>query len=162
VGEGPFPTEIEGPDQERVRELGHEYGTTTGRERRCGWLDLVGLRFAARVNGMTSLALTKLDVLSAFEELPVCVRYRLPDGSETDEFPAHQSDFHHARPVYVTLPGWHQPLDGVSEVEDLPQAARRYVEFVEESLGLPVTMIGTGAERERVVTPPGQPAYSRS
>ena len=87
VGEGPFPTEIEGPDQERVRELGAEYGTTTGRERRCGWLDLVGLRFAARVNGMTSLALTKLDVLSTFEEIPVCVRYRLPDGSETRRVP---------------------------------------------------------------------------
>ena len=151
VGEGPFPTEIEGPEQERVRELGHEYGTTTGRERRCGWLDLVGLRFAARVNGMTALALTKLDVLSAFAELPVCVRYRLPDGSETDEFPAHQSDFHHARPVYETLPGWAEPLDGVSDLDGLPAAARRYVEFVEGSLALPVTMIGTGAERERII-----------
>ncbi|HEX5469908.1 MAG TPA: adenylosuccinate synthase [Gaiellaceae bacterium] len=150
VGEGPFPTEIEGPDQERVRELGAEYGTTTGRERRCGWLDLVGLRFAARVNGMTSLALTKLDVLSAFEEIPVCVRYQLPDGSETDEFPAHQSDFHHARPVYETLPGWGEPLDGA-----LPPAARRYVRFVEEALALEVCMIGTGAEREQVVTPRG-------
>ena len=96
VGEGPFPTEIEGPDNAKVRDLGAEYGTTTGRERRCGWLDLVGLRFAVRVNGLTSLAVTKLDVLSAFAELPVCVRYRLPDGTETDEFPAHQSDFHHA------------------------------------------------------------------
>jgi len=162
VGEGPFPTEIEGPDQDRVRELGHEYGTTTGRERRCGWLDLVGLRFAARVNGMTLLALTKLDVLSAFDELPVCVRYRLPDGSETDEFPAHQSDFHHARPVYETLPGWREPLDDVLEVDGLPDAARRYIEFVEEALDVPVCMIGTGAERERVVTAPGQPAYSRS
>jgi adenylosuccinate synthase len=162
VGEGPFPTEIEGPDQDRVRELGHEYGTTTGRERRCGWLDLVGLRFAVRVNGMTSLALTKLDVLSAFDELPVCVRYRLPAGSETDEFPAHQSDFHHARPVYETLPGWREPLDDVLEVDGLPEAARRYIEFVEKALDVPVCMIGTGAERERVVTPPGQPAYSRS
>jgi adenylosuccinate synthase len=153
VGEGPFPTEIEGPDQDRVRELGHEYGTTTGRERRCGWLDLVGLRFAARVNGMTSLALTKLDVLSAFDELPVCVRYRLPDGSETDEFPAHQSDFHHARPVYETLPGWREPL-----AEELPPSAQRYVEFVEEAIGVPVTMVGTGAERERVVTPAGTAA----
>jgi adenylosuccinate synthase len=153
VGEGPFPTEIEGPDQDRVRELGHEYGTTTGRERRCGWLDLVGLRFAARVNGMTSLALTKLDVLSAFDELPVCVRYRLPDGSETDEFPAHQSDFHHARPVYETLPGWREPL-----AEELPPSAQRYVDFVEEAIGVPVTMIGTGAERERVVTPAGTAA----
>jgi adenylosuccinate synthase len=154
VGEGPFPTEIEGDDQQRVRELGREYGTTTGRERRCGWLDLVGLRFAARVNGMTSLALTKLDVLSAFDELPVCVRYRLPDGSETDEFPAHQSDFHHARPVYETLRGWREPLDGASEVAGLPEPARRYVEFVEEAIDVPVCMIGTGAERERVVTTP--------
>jgi adenylosuccinate synthase len=156
VGEGPFPTEIEGPDQARVRELGEEYGTTTGRERRCGWLDLVGLRFAARVNGMTSLALTKLDVLSAFAEIPVCVGYRLPDGSETDEFPAHQSDFHHAKPIYEVLPGWREPLDGA-----LPSAARRYVEFVEERLELEVGMVGTGADRASVITR-DQPAYSRS
>ena len=145
VGEGPFPTEIEGPDQARVRELGDEYGTTTGRERRCGWLDLVGLRFAARVNGMTSLALTKLDVLSTFPEIPVCVRYKLPDGTETDEFPAHQSDFHHAQPVYEVLPGWQEPLDGT-----LPPAAERYVGFVEEALELDVIMVGTGADRESV------------
>ena len=94
VGEGPFPSEIEGPEQERVRELGGEFGTVTGRGRRCGWLDLVALRYAVRLNGMTSLALTKLDVLSAFDEVPVCVAYRLPDGSETKHFPAHQSDFH--------------------------------------------------------------------
>jgi adenylosuccinate synthase len=156
VGEGPFPTEIEGPDQERIRELGEEYGTTTGRERRCGWLDLVALRFAVRVNGMTSLALTKLDVLSEFDEIPVCTAYRLPDGSETVEFPAHQSDFHHASPVYDTLPGWREPLD-----DGLPGAARDYVEFVGGALGLEVTMIGTGADRERVITP-DQPAYSRS
>ena len=156
VGEGPFPTEIEGPDQARVRELGEEYGTTTGRERRCGWLDLVGLRFAARVNGMTSLALTKLDVLSTFAEIPVCVRYKLPDGTETGEFPAHQSDFHHARPVYETLPGWQEPLDG-----SLPPAAQRYVEFVEDTLELDVIMVGTGADRESVITR-DQPAYSRS
>ena len=103
VGEGPFPTEIQGPDQERLRELGGEYGTVTGRQRRCGWLDLVGLRYAVRLNGMTSLAVTKLDVLSDFAELPVCVRYRLRDGSETREFPAHQSDFHHCEPIYETL-----------------------------------------------------------
>src|SRR5215218_2269994 len=156
VGEGPFPTEIDGPDEARVRELGEEYGTTTGRERRCGWLDLVALRFAARVNGMTSLALTKLDVLSAFAEIPVCTRYRLPDGSETDEFPAHQSDFHHARPVYETLTGWREPLD-----DRLPAAARSYVEFVEGALDLDVIMVGTGADRESVITR-GQPAYSRS
>jgi adenylosuccinate synthase len=152
VGEGPFPTEIDGPDQARVRELGAEIGTTTGRERRCGWLDLVALRFAVRVNGLTSLALTKLDVLSPFAEVPVCGRYRLQDGSETDEFPAHQSDFHHARPVYDTLRGWREPLDDVEDLDALPTAARRYVDFVERSLDVEVCMVGTGAERERVLT----------
>ena len=156
VGEGPFPTEIEGPEEARVRELGEEYGTTTGRERRCGWLDLVALRFATRVNGLTELALTKLDVLSAFAEIPVCVRYRLPDGTETEEFPAHQSDFHHASPVYETLPGWSEPIGDV-----LPQAARDYVAFVEDAVGLEATMVGTGADRESVVTRRDQPAYSR-
>jgi adenylosuccinate synthase len=155
VGEGPFPTEIEGPDQERVRELGGEYGTTTGRERRCGWLDLVGLRFAVRVNGLTSLALTKLDVLSSFGELPVCTRYRLAGGTETEDIPAHQTDFHHARPVYETLPGWNEPLDSVEHLEELPEAARRYVEYVEQAVDVEVTMIGTGADRERVLTPRG-------
>jgi adenylosuccinate synthase len=155
VGEGPFPTEIQGTDQARVRELGAEYGTTTGRERRCGWLDLVALRFAVRVNGMTALALTKLDVLSAFPELPVCTAYRLPDGSESDEFPAHQSDFHHAEPVYETLAGWEEPLDEVEDASDLPEAARRYVAFVEERLEVEVGLISIGAERERVVAPHG-------
>jgi adenylosuccinate synthase len=151
VGEGPFPTEIEGPDQERVRELGGEYGTVTGRERRCGWLDLVALRYAARVNGFTSLALTKLDVLSAFERLPVCTRYRLPDGTETPHFPAHQSDFHHAEPVYETLDGWGDPLDDAEAIADLPPAARAYVDFVERELDLEVSLIGTGRERERAL-----------
>ncbi|MGB2953402.1 MAG: adenylosuccinate synthase [Gaiellaceae bacterium] len=151
VGEGPFPTEIEGPEQERVRELGGEFGTVTGRNRRCGWLDLVALRYAVRLNGITSLALTKLDVLSALAELPVCVRYRLPDETESEEFPAHQSDFHHARPIYETLPGWQEPLDDVLDRARLPENARRYVEFVERALGLGVGIIGTGAERERVL-----------
>ena len=152
VGEGPFPTEMDEREQVLVREVGAEYGTTTGRERRCGWLDLVGLRFAVRVNGITSLALTKLDVLSRFEEIRVCVRYRLPDGTETEEFPAHQSDFHHAEPVYETLPGWREPLDGIADLDRLPRAARRYVEAVEEALDVEVRLIGTGADRERVVT----------
>jgi adenylosuccinate synthase len=152
VGEGPFPTEIEGPDQARVRELGAEFGTTTGRERRCGWLDLVALRFAVRVNGLTSLALTKLDVLSSFAELPVCVAYRLLDGTEMEEFFGHQSDFHHARPVYRTLAGWREPLDGVSDLARLPSGARRYVEFVSESLDVEICMVGTGPDRSRVLT----------
>ena len=151
VGEGPFPTEIEGSDQQRVRELGGEFGTVTGRERRCGWLDLVALRYAVRLNGITSLALTKLDVLSHFAEIPVCTRYRLPDGTELNEFPAHQSDFHHARPVYETLPGWEEPLDDELPAAARAYAARRYVEFVERELEVDVSLIGTGAERERVV-----------
>jgi adenylosuccinate synthase len=146
VGEGPFPSEIEGPDHDRVQELGQEFGTVTGRERRCGWLDLVALRFAVRVNGITSLALTKLDVLSAFGALPVCVRYRLEDGRETEDFPAHQSDFHHCRPVFETLPGWESEI-----ADDLPPAARGYVSRVEDALGVPVTLVGTGAARERVL-----------
>jgi len=147
VGEGPFPTEIQGPDQERVRDLGGEFGTVTGRVRRCGWLDLVALRYAVRLNGITSLALTKLDVLSHFAELPVCVAYRLRDGTETAEFPAHQSDFHHCRPVYETLAGWEEPL-----TDGLPDAARAYADFVEQALGVEISLVGTGAERERVVS----------
>jgi adenylosuccinate synthase len=152
VGEGPFPSEIAGDDQTRMRELGGEYGTVTGRERRCGWLDLVALRYAVRVNGIDELALTKLDVLSHFAELPVCVRYRTPDGSETCDFPAHQSDFHAASPVYETLPGWNETLDSCSSVEDLPAAAREYVDFVERELGVAVSLVGTGAERESVLS----------
>ena len=152
VGEGPFPTEIEGDDHLRMREIGGEYGTTTGRERRCGWLDLVALRFAVRVNGVTSLALTKLDVLSHFPELRVCVRYRLPDGTETEDFPAHQSDFHHARPVYETLPGWEEPLDDVDGLLGLPAAAREYVDFVERTLDVEVCMVGTGPDRAHILT----------
>jgi adenylosuccinate synthase len=158
VGEGPFPTEIEGAGQDRVRELGHEFGTTTGRERRCGWLDLVALRYAVRVNGIDSLALTKLDVLSAFAELPVCTRYRLQDGTESDDFPAHQSDFHHCAPVYETLPGWSEPIDTVEDFDDLPDAARAYVEYVERELEVDVVLVGTGAERERVLARSGAAA----
>jgi adenylosuccinate synthase len=152
VGEGPFPSEIPGDDQARMRELGGEYGTVTGRERRCGWLDLVALRYAVRVNGIDEIALTKLDVLSHFAELPVCVRYRTPDGSETRDFPAHQSDFHAAAPVYEVLPGWNEPLDGCGSAADLPDAAQAYVDFVERALEVAVSLVGTGAERESVLS----------
>jgi adenylosuccinate synthase len=152
VGEGPFPSEIEGAQQARMRELGGEYGTVTGRERRCGWLDLVALRYAVRVNGIDQLALTKLDVLSHFAKLPVCVRYRTRDGHETRDFPAHQSDFHAAVPVYEVLEGWNEPLDGCSSVAELPEAARGYVELVERELGVEVTLVGTGAERAAVLS----------
>ncbi|MBA3347910.1 MAG: adenylosuccinate synthase [Actinobacteria bacterium] len=151
VGAGPFPSEMDEKVSAEVRELGQEYGTVTGRERRPGWLDLVALRYAVRLNGITSLALTKLDVLSAFDELRVCVAYRLPDGSETPNFPAHQSDFHHAEPVLETVRGWHVSLDACSSIADLPAAAKAYVELVEQALGVPVDLVGIGAEREQVL-----------
>jgi len=151
VGEGPLPSEIEGADQDRVRTLGKEFGTVTGRERRCGWLDLVALRYAVRVNGITSLALTKLDVLSAFSEVPVCVRYRLRDGTETGDFPPHQSDFHHAEPVWQVLPGWSEPLEEAGSLAGLPPNARAYVEFVADQLEVPIELVGVGAAREHVL-----------
>ena len=118
--------------QEQLRDAGGEFGTVTGRVRRCGWLDLVALRYAVRLNGMTSLALTKLDVLSIFDELPVCVAYDLPDGSRTDRVPAHQTDFHHATPVFETLAGLGRLLDDVETIAELPDEARSYIAFVEE------------------------------
>ena len=151
VGEGPLPSEIQGADQQRVQELGGEFGTVTGRIRRCGWLDLVALRYAVRVNGITSLALTKLDVLSNFAELPVCVRYKLRDGSETPHLPAHQSDFHHAEPVWEVLPGWECTLDDATNRSELPDAAKAYVEFVERELEVPVELVGVGAARTSVL-----------
>jgi len=114
-----------------------------------------------RLNGITSLALTKLDVLSAFTELPVCVRYRLRDGTETDEFPAYQSDFHHCEPVYETLPGWTESLDDLTDVRGLPDAARQYVELVEGQLDVEVSLIGTGRERARVLARQGPAALAR-
>ena len=151
VGAGPFPSEMDDELSARVRELGQEFGTVTGRERRPGWLDLVALRYAVRLNGITSIALTKLDVLSDFDELKVCVRYRLPDGRETADFPAHQSDFHHAEPVLETVAGWSTPLDGCATIADLPEQARAYVALVERALGVPIRLVGTGAAREQVL-----------
>jgi adenylosuccinate synthase len=152
VGAGPFPSEMEPGLAAEVRELGQEYGTVTGRDRRPGWLDLVALRYAVRLNGITSLALTKLDVLSAFDELQVCVAYRLPDGTETRDFPAHQSDFHRAVPVFEPVAGWGTPLDGCATLTDLPSEARAYVELVERELDVAVRLVGTGAAREQVLT----------
>ena len=159
VGEGPFPTEIEGEQRSASASSAPSTATTTGRARRCGWLDLVALRYAVRVNGMTSLALTKLDVLSAFDEIPVCTRYRLPDGTETDEFPAHQSDFHHARPVYETLAGWKASLEEAESLADLPDDAGTFVSFVEEQLGVEVSLISVGAGASASSPRAGSPAW---
>jgi adenylosuccinate synthase len=152
VGAGGFPSEADEEGSERIREHGGEYGTVTGRERRCGWLDLVGLRFAARINGLTQLAVTKLDVLSIFDRIPVCVGYRLPDGTVLDEFPAHQSDFHHAQPVYEELEGWNTDISGVRTFDALPAAARGYLEFIEQQVGVPVAIVGTGQRRDQIIT----------
>jgi adenylosuccinate synthase len=152
VGAGPFPSEADDQRSSRIREQGAEFGTVTGRDRRCGWLDLVGLRFAARVNGMTQLAVTKLDVLSIFDRIPVCIAYRLPDGTVTSDFPAHQSDFHHAQAVYEELEGWSADISGVRQISDLPPQALAYLRFVEERVSVPVAIVGVGPRRDQTVT----------
>ena len=121
-----------------------------------------GLRFAVRLNGLTELVLTKLDVLSMFESIPVCTAYRLPDGTVTEEFPGHQSDFHHAEPVFVERPGWGVDISDVTEWDDLPAAARDYVTWVGEQLGIPVTLVGVGVRRDQVLAPHGMEAVARS
>jgi adenylosuccinate synthase len=152
VGAGPFPSEADADRGARLRERGGEYGTVTGRDRRCGWLDIVGLRYAARLNGLTELAVTKLDVLSMFDRIPICTGYRLEDGRETVEFPSHQTDFHHAQPVYEELPGWSTDISEVTAFGELPEAARAYLDVVEERVGVPVTMVGIGQRRDQTLT----------
>jgi adenylosuccinate synthase len=151
VGAGPFPTEIEGDLADQIRERGGEYGTTTGRARRVGWLDLVALRYAARINSLTALAVTKLDVLSGHESIPVCVRYRGAEGAEFDDFPYHQTVLHHARGEYVELPGWEEDLRDCREEADLPAAARDCLQFIADFVRVPVVLIGVGPGREEVI-----------
>ena len=150
VGEGPFPTELLDADGDRLREEGGEYGVTTGRPRRCGWHDAVVTRYAARVNGLTDLVMTKLDVLTGHETIPVCVAYDV-DGERTSEMPLTQSGFHHAEPVYEELPGWTEDITGVRRFEDLPVNAQRYVERIEELARVRVSAIGVGAGREATI-----------
>ena len=130
VGAGPFPTELDGPLAEEIREKGGEYGTTTGRKRRVGWLDLVALRYAARLNSLTAMAVTKLDVLSGLDRVCVCTRYRGAEGAEFDHFPYHQTVLHHARGEYVELPGWSEDLTGCRSDDELPATAREYLQFI--------------------------------
>ncbi|MHB8418600.1 MAG: adenylosuccinate synthase [Myxococcales bacterium] len=150
VGEGPFPTELTGPSGEELRRLGVEYGATTGRPRRCGWLDGCVLRFAARVNGLDCLALTKIDVLSAFDQLEVAVAYDI-DGERTAELPPDAETLARAVPVYETLPGWRRPLSGCRRLEELPAEARRYLARIEELAGVPVAAISVGADRDETI-----------
>jgi adenylosuccinate synthase len=151
VGAGPFPSELDDDVGRRLLERGHEYGTTTGRERRCGWLDLVALRYAVRLNRMTALALTKLDVLGGLDPLRVAVRYRHPEGAVFDEFPYHQSILHTAEADYEELPGFEAELGDCRREADLPREARDYIEFISDFVGVPVRLVGVGPGRDQVV-----------
>jgi len=151
VGSGPFPTELFDEDGERLRTIGGEVGVTTGRARRCGWFDAVIARYAVRINGLTDFFLTKLDVLSGWDRIPVCVAYEV-DGERVSEMPKTQSDFHHARPVYQMLPGWSSDISGAQTVDDLPPNARAYVRFLEEASGAPISAIGVGPDRDATIS----------
>jgi adenylosuccinate synthase len=150
VGSGPFPTELHDEVGERMTDVGKEYGTTTGRRRRVGWFDAVLARYAERVNGLTEHFLTKLDVLSEFDELKVCRAYRY-QGEEYEHFPPHQSIFHHAEPVYETLPGWRTDLTGITDYAKLPKEAQAYVDRLEELGGVPITYVSVGPARSQTL-----------
>jgi len=150
VGEGPFPTELLDAEGQRLRDAGGEYGTTTGRPRRCGWYDAVIARYAARVNGVTDFVLTKLDVLTGFERIRVCTGYRV-GGTVHTEMPMTQTEFHHAEPVYEDLPGWDDDISKARSLSDLPGNARRYVEAVEAMTSVPMSVIGVGPGREESI-----------
>ncbi len=150
VGEGPFPTELLDDKGEYLRKQGAEYGTTTGRPRRCGWVDTVIGRYATRVNGVTDFVLTKLDVITGLETVPVCVAYDF-DGVRHDEMPMSQSDFHHAKPIYEELPGWFEDISHCRSWDELPENCRKYVEFVEERIGARISVIGVGPGRDEVI-----------
>jgi len=150
VGEGPLPTELPSPMQERVRELGGEYGATTGRPRRCGWFDAVVVRYAARVNGLTGLAVTKMDVLDTLDELNIAVSYRA-EGQELDDFPGDLGLLAAAEPVYETLPGWTTSTAGARTWDELPENARRYLERIEELTETPVWYVSVGTRRDQII-----------
>ena len=150
VGEGPFPTELHDAHGDFLRDRGFEFGTTTGRPRRCGWADTVVGRYASRINGVTDYVVTKLDVLTGLDPVPVCVAYEV-NGTRFDEMPVNQTDFHHAVPVYEELPGWTEDITGARTFEELPANARRYVLRLEELLGARISVVGVGPGRDEVV-----------
>jgi len=151
VGEGPLPTALEPDMDEKLRRLGGEFGATTGRPRRCGWFDSVLTRFAAQVNGLTGVAVTKLDVLDTLPELQVATAYKLPDGSVTESFPADTWSLSKLEPVYECLPGWEEPTSGVRRLEDLPKRARAYLDRIEELTGAPVQWVSVGTQRSQII-----------
>ena len=150
VGSGPFPTELLDEDGERLRTIGGERGVTTGRPRRCGWFDAPIARFATRINGLTDTFLTKLDVLTGFDQIPVCVAYDV-DGTRYEELPMTQTGFHHAKPIYENMPGWTEDISGAREVSDLPVNARNYVKFLEDISGTRISAIGVGQDRDATI-----------
>ncbi|GAA1141480.1 adenylosuccinate synthase [Kitasatospora gansuensis] len=150
VGSGPFPTELLDADGEALRRIGGERGVTTGRDRRCGWFDAVIARYATRVNGLTDFFLTKLDVLTGWEQIPVCVAYEI-DGKRVEELPYNQSDFHHAKPIYENFPGWTEDISKAQTFADLPKNAQAYVKALEEMSGAPISAIGVGPGRTETI-----------
>jgi len=150
VGEGPFTAEYFGEKAEKLRKAGGEYGAATGRPRRVGGFDVVASRYGVRVQGATEIALTKLDVLSAFDTIKVCVAYDV-DGERYTSVPEHQVRFEHAKPIYEELPGWKCDIRGIRNFDELPENCRKYVEFVEEQIGYPITMVSNGPGREDII-----------
>jgi adenylosuccinate synthase len=160
VGSGPFPTELDDEVGEEIRRRGGEFGTTTGRARRTGWLDIPALRYASRINGLTSLAITKLDVLSGFEKIKVCTYYSGPEGALFKDFPYHQSVLHHSRGEYIELDGWTEEIGECRTPAELPQAARDYLDFIAEQINVPVVLVGVGPGREQVIWMQDGPALA--
>jgi len=150
VGSGPFPTELDNDEGERLRQAGAEFGTTTGRPRRCGWYDAPIARYSARINGITDFVLTKLDVLTGLTEIPVCVAYEV-DGVRFDEMPVNQSDFHHATPIYESFPGWTEDISSARSFAELPANAQNYVHAIEKVSGARFSAIGVGPARDEII-----------
>lgn len=151
VGNGPFPTELTDEVGDRLRDVGDEYGATTGRPRRCGWLDLVALRYTSMINGLTELAITKLDVLTGLDKIKVCTAYRY-DGKETTRFPSEVQTLEKVEPVFETFMGWSEDTSGAQRLSDLPEAAQKYVRFISEYLGVPISMVSIGPRRDQIVS----------
>ncbi|OMH40424.1 adenylosuccinate synthase [Desulfurobacterium indicum] len=150
VGSGPFPTELGCQLGELLRARGHEYGSTTGRPRRCGWLDLVAVKYSTIVNDLDSLVITKLDVLDAFEEIKICVGYKL-DGKTISNFPSTVEELELVEPIYKTLPGWHTETTQIQEFDKLPENAKKFINFIEEYVGIPVSFVSTGPQRSEII-----------
>jgi adenylosuccinate synthase len=150
VGSGPFPTELLEETGEKLRQIGSEFGATTGRPRRCGWFDAMVIRYAVRINGLTGIALTKLDVLSDFEAIKVCTGYRF-EGQELETLPARLETFENCEPVYEELPGWKCDITGVRSFEQLPENAKKYVKRLEELAGCPIVLVSVGPRRDQTM-----------